>query len=183
VWANAWAHVLDAVREVEWYAIFTYEALVHYHDAVVRDLLEIVRSGMRRAGTARPPRTPRSERSAGSRRRRLEYHEGSASPLSYLVPKDTFILHWKRCLLQSGCRRQVERLTSDILPHFGYISVPEKGNVSEVSLSPYPGPVTVRREFGRVLYSSAPQRRAAADDPVRRAPPTADLIAKLTSFA
>jgi hypothetical protein len=50
LWLHSWIHSFQALanQKIEWYAVVTYEALISYHDQVVEELLEVVRSGMDR---------------------------------------------------------------------------------------------------------------------------------------
>ncbi|KAL7527193.1 hypothetical protein ACHAWF_002072 [Thalassiosira exigua] len=186
VWANAWTHVLEllAQDEIEWYAVVTYESLIMYREAVVRDLLEVVKSGMdryehdgRRLTEEKSPRGGGTRRETNdydgdgprNHRRRLNYHNDETdlasgepskrSSTSYLTPKLKHLVQWKKCLGMPRCQEFLKRITDEVLPHFGYASAKEedlqrKGTSSVLPLSSSPGPVTVRREFGRVLFSS-----------------------------
>ncbi|KAL7522943.1 hypothetical protein ACHAWX_007760 [Stephanocyclus meneghinianus] len=202
-WLDAFTHTLDILskNEIEWYAVVTYEALIHYHDQVVRELIEVVRSGMKRFGSKTVPARTRDRK---SRRRRLHLHAFNATnftgQLSYLVPKDDSISLWEKCLKGQTCKSLLKELTSDVFPHFGYVSMDwadlgenivedeeaeeeadgyldvldetsrdhtddhndhtsaneEKDDEERSSpqLSPYPGLVTVHKQFGHVLFSS-----------------------------
>jgi hypothetical protein len=50
LWLHSWIHSFQALADqtIEWYAVVTYEALISYHDQVVEELLEVVRSGVGR---------------------------------------------------------------------------------------------------------------------------------------
>ncbi|KAL9189683.1 hypothetical protein ACHAXT_009358 [Thalassiosira profunda] len=171
VWLEAYLHVLDllARRDIQWYAVVTYEALVQYHDAVVEELLEVVRSGVARLKDGRRLNGVSNRRNGDTtgqfarQRRRLPYHTGHASekrsPVSYLVPEERSVRLWEECLLRRQCHEMIEQLTKDVLPHFGYVSVRQSNETGSgwyvsKSLSPFPGPVTVGKKFGRVLFTS-----------------------------
>ena len=155
-WANAYHHVFELLNEgkIEWYAVLTYEALLEYRDVVIEELMEVIRSGMKRFGL--------------QSRRRLEFHKKNGvkmPPNSYLIPKSKSVELWKKCLERNPCRPLLTRLTKDVLPLFGYVSVNENdvslvkrindGNVKSLTpLTIDPAPVTVTEEYGRVLFSS-----------------------------
>ena len=125
---------------------------------------------------------------------------------SYLIPKQKSVEHWRKCLERSRCRQVIAHLTTDILPLFGYESIQKShtslvkrindGNMTiskHVPLTIDPSPVTVSKEYGRVLFSSEgdalkllSQRRndnserneAEGPEYVGHPPPT-DLIEKI----
>jgi len=77
--------------------------------------------------------------------------------IMYLAPKKESIALWKECLGDDQCNTELERLTKEVFPFFGYVSVrqEESGIPLEISsLSPVPGIVGVSKLFGRVLFSS-----------------------------
>eukprot|EP00578_Thalassiosira_sp_NH16_P000691 CAMPEP_0181137604 /NCGR_PEP_ID=MMETSP1071-20121207/33791_1 /TAXON_ID=35127 /ORGANISM="Thalassiosira sp., Strain NH16" /LENGTH=462 /DNA_ID=CAMNT_0023224363 /DNA_START=246 /DNA_END=1634 /DNA_ORIENTATION=- len=177
VWVNAWTHVFELLEEgkIDWYAVVTYEALVSHHDQVVKELLEVVRSGMdrHRSGGRNLKRSAYNNgnenaesiedvgmkdtrQSAYSQRRRLNYRDYNEEPawasssIAHLIVKEPSIKYWKTCMSKTSCRHTVNRLTKDIFPHFGYVNVGHRLD----PLSSSPRPVTVSREFGRVLFSS-----------------------------
>jgi hypothetical protein len=200
-WLDAFTHTLDILskNEIDWYAVVTYEALIHYHDQVVQELLEVVRSGMTRFGSKTVMVRKQDQK---SRHRRLHLHTLNATnftgQLSYLLPKDGSISLWEKCLKAQSCSSLLKELTSDVFPHFGYVSMDwadlgeniledeeaeeedegyldvlhetstdntddynDKTPVNQDSeersspqLSPYPGLVTVHKQFGHVLFSS-----------------------------
>eukprot|EP00956_Cyclotella_meneghiniana_P006717 scaffold8949_cov75-Cyclotella_meneghiniana.AAC.2 len=184
VWLDAFTHTFDllAKDEIEWYAVVTYEALIQHHDEVVKELMEVVRSGMKRFGS----KTLEEGKRKGRKRRQLHLHSSSATntsgPLSYLVPKDKSISVWKMCLRNPTCGSLLADLTTDVLPHFGYVNHKESYDVEGISkdgnnevtgksnypisetnqyeestllqLSSSPGIVTVNRKFSRVLFTS-----------------------------
>lgn len=180
-WAMAYHHVFKLLNEgkVEWYAVVTYEALLEYHDVVVEELMDIVRSGMKRFGVTQH-NVSANHTDSRFLRRQLHLHEsginnpkkidnlwlGEASN-SYLIPTIQRIKYWRKCLAQSRCREVLVSLTTDILPLFGYVSIQKSeaslverinhGNATSsrtVPLSVDPSPVTVSKEYGRVLFSS-----------------------------
>ncbi len=178
LWLSSWTHAFEALadQKIEWYAVVTYEALISYHDQVVEELLEVVRSGMEQFQNRRrlrsamaidatnaehdtPSKTITTSRNADndtrrrSSHRRLELHGNKnnisqSSPNSYLVPKPSSINLWKQCLHQTKCNQILTRLTKDIFPYMGYVY--EDGRPLRKS----PGTVTVRNEYGRVLFTS-----------------------------
>lgn len=100
-------------------------------------------------------------------RRRLELHENKDTKQSstnpYLIPKSKSIQLWKKCLGQKECKQGLSRLTKDIFPCLGYASY-DGG-----TLRSKPGTVTVRKEYGRVLFTSEGMalnklRQASHDD-------------------
>jgi hypothetical protein len=136
LWLDAFTHTFDllAKNEIEWYAVVTYEALIHYHDQVVEELVEIVRSGMKRCGSKMIV-----ERE-GPSRRRLHLHAFNTSnavmgSLSYLVPKDMSISVWEACLKDKVCKSLLEDLTTDVLPHLGFVNT-DWSDVGEISEEP-----------------------------------------------
>ena len=135
VWLDAFTHTFDLLGkdEIEWYAVVTYEALIQHHDAVVEELMEVVRSGMKRFGS----KTLTDRKRKGRRRRRLHLHSSSATntsgPLSYLVPKDKSISVWKLCLMNPTCGNLLADLTANVLPHFGYVNYIESSDVVGIS--------------------------------------------------
>ena len=135
VWLDAFTHTFEllAKDEIEWYAVVTYEALIQHHDEVVKELMEVVRSGMKRFGSKTLKEGTKKER----RRRQLHLHSSSATntsgPLSYLVPKDKSISVWKMCLRNPTCGSLLADLTTDILPHFGYVNHKESYDVEGIS--------------------------------------------------
>ena len=161
-WLDAWSHTLEvlASREIEWYAVVTYEALVQYHDVVVGELMQVIQSGMERFsgdksfddrrtlqmldGIAQSPKQ--------QNHRQLELH-ASKSTLTYLKPKPKSIALWKSCNVFQSCRALLQKLTSDILPHLGYIDATVEAGKSN-TLTDDPGPKGVSNEFGHVLFSS-----------------------------
>ena len=174
MWLDAFSHTFDllAKNEIEWYAVVTYESLINYHDKVVDELIEVVRSGMRRYSSKLVDNGEKP-------RRKLHLHD-SKGPLSYLIPKDKSIRVWQTCLREPICQSLLEELTADVLPHFGFVNmdwtdidgVNEGAGTDEVEkkalddemedvsgkgkllLSSTPGLVTVSDEFSHVLFSS-----------------------------
>lgn len=163
-WLDAWSHTLEVLAsgEIEWYAVVTYEALIQYHDVVVEELMEVVRSGMRRSGgdfgsdadgrrvlsiLSRDPPEPKTNH------RQLELH-ASQSSLRYLQPKSRSITLWKACNVFKSCHTFLKQLSSDILPLFGYVDVTVKSGANKNELTTDPGPKVVSREFGHILFSS-----------------------------
>jgi len=127
---------------------------------------------------------------------------------SYLIPKKKSVEQWRKCLAQSGCRQGLDLLTTDVLPLFGYVSIQKShaslvkrindGNATlsrNVPLTADPSPVTVSKDYGRVLFSSEgdalkllSQRNgnsgrdgAEGLDYIGQPPPT-DLVAKITEL-
>ena len=178
LWLNSWTHAFEALadQKIEWYAVVTYEALISHHDQVVEELLEVVRSGMerflnrRRLGSVMATVATNADHDTAdktistlryvdddtrrrSSQRRLELHGNKgnitqSSPNSYLVPKPRSINLWKECLDQTKCNQILSRLTKDIFPHLGYVN--DDGRPIRKS----PSTVTVRNEYGRVLFTS-----------------------------
>mmetsp|Transcript_5231 Transcript_5231/g.12145 ORF Transcript_5231/g.12145 Transcript_5231/m.12145 type:complete len:286 (+) Transcript_5231:713-1570(+) len=140
-WLDSWNHVLTGLSGVEWYAVITYEALVLYHDQVVRELVEVVRSGVARYEGA-------SHASAETIRRKLHLHRTKDDPAAYLDLGKTIRLNWKRCCDDKKCLRTLQSLTEGVLPHFGYV------NEGVGTLSSRPKTVVVSKDYGRVLFSS-----------------------------
>ncbi len=203
-WLDAFEHTLGLMVEwddvankhrggskIEWYAVVTYEALVQNREEVMEELIEAVRSGVRRfrdeAGNGgnqfnRTTRRRRVERESTSTKqisrtstivyeptmskhingprnhpnpkqtRRLHLRS-SNDTASYLIPKKRSISTWKGCLAKDDCRTFLEKLTEEILPYFGYVSMKADGTIDS-SLSLKPGPVMVSNEFAHVLFSS-----------------------------
>ena len=150
LWTAMYTHVFEALAndEVEWYAVVTYEALLQYHDVVVEELLEVVRSGMRRnknqSGKGRYLRETRAGNDAepgqsrvvdanmnikrqSSHHRRLPLrksnikHEENNQPdelAKYLIPKETSVKEWQACLLRKRCQKLLKQLTEDVLKPF-----------------------------------------------------------------
>jgi len=197
-WINAWSHVLETLQQgdIEWYAVVTYEALISNHDAVVQELLEVVRSGMRRyhskgrvskrtASDAQRSRTKNANQYSRLHRR-LELHEEDKSNrevnTSYLAPKNRSVSLWERCLRIPNCDTLLRQQTEHIFPYLGYASV---HNQKLGPLSSFPGTVTVSQEFGHVLYSSEGvalnklrQSRKDIDNQIDYEPPS-ELISKM----
>lgn len=173
LWLSSWTHAFEALadQKIEWYAVVTYEALISHHGQVVEELLEVVRSGMGRFQNRRKPtvatnvehdtaektittlRYVDDDTRRRSSQRRLELHGNKSnitqsSPNSYLVPKSRSINLWKECLDQTKCNQILTRLTKDIFPHLGYV------NDDGRPLRKSPSTVTVRNEYGRVLFTS-----------------------------
>lgn len=140
-WLDSWNHVLTGLSGVEWYAVITYEALVLYHDQVVRELVEVVRSGVARYEGA-------SHASAETIRRKLHLHRTKDDPAAYLDLGKTIRLNWKRCCDDKKCLQTLQSLTEGVLPHFGYV------NEGVGTLSSRPKTVVVSKDYGRVLFSS-----------------------------
>lgn len=160
LWANAWAHVFESIAndEIEWYAVITYESLVSYHDIVVQELLTVVKSGVDRFRNGLL-RVLAMEPDTDQFRRRLPLRHNNTSKHAYLIPSEISDSQWTSCLKATSCRRTIEYLTKEVFPHLGYVSVPKKSYANNnphtnLSLSTLPGPVTVSRQFGRVLFSS-----------------------------
>ena len=222
MWAKPYEHLFETLRqgEIQWYAVITYEALVVYRDAVINDLMEVIKSGMRRHGKPRaadvgrkrgpegnrvPEPDPSSEEHATRQHRRLPVRDAHADPTTYLVPKGESRKLWGECTQNQRCARELDGLTDEVFPFFGYVSVAppadEGGAGDDVApstsrLSPAAGIVSVSREFGRVLYTSeaAALRRARKearggedggaeeeDRPIDYTPP-AELIANLKAI-
>ena len=227
-WAMSYHHVLKLLNEgkVEWYAVVTYEALLQYRDVVVEELMEVVRSGMERFGVASSIATkqqPNMNVKNAERhfRRKLHLHGASginnpkkganmwlgAPSNSYLIPKSKSVKLWRTCLARSQCRQTLDRLTTDILPLFGYVSM-QKSNASLVkkindgnetisitsTLRSLPSIVAVAKEYGRVLFSSEGdalkllsqrngnfERDREGAEYIGQSPPT-DLIMKMTEL-
>ena len=220
-WAMAYHHVLKLLNEgkVEWYAVVSYEALLEYRDIVVEELMEVVRSGMQRFGVQQ---LNMSAKNAEHRfRRQLHLHGTSGSnpkknanmwlgtpSNSYLIPQNKSVELWRTCLANSRCHQVLDRLTTDILPFFGYASI-QKSNASMVKrindgnttisrnapLAVDPSIVTVAKEYGRVLFSSegdalkllsqrnGDSKRDRAEGPEYIGqPPPADLIVKMAAL-
>ena len=182
-WAMAYHHVMKLLNigGVEWYAVVTYEALLEYHDEVVEELVEVVRSGIERHRLTDNFHLKRGNYRKSKFRRRLHLHDGNrinnpkkrdnlwlgVQSNSYLIPKKKSVEKWRLCLERSQCRQVLADLTTDILPLFGYVSV-KKSDFSlvkrindsnsttstNVPLTINPSPVTVSKQFGRVLFSS-----------------------------
>lgn len=185
-WAIAYHHVLELLIEgkVEWYAVLTFEALLEYREVVLEELMEVVRSGMKRFGLAsmlteqqlnnknnsnkesrfRRQLHLRNVGGVNDRKRRANIWSELPSN-SYLIPKMKSVELWRKCLQHDQCRKQFTHLSNDILPLFGYVSVKKSdaslvkrindGSVmSNVPLTIYPAPVTVSKKYGRVLFSS-----------------------------
>lgn len=156
-WLDAWSHTLEllASGEIEWYAVVTYEALVQYNDVVVEELMEVIRSGVRRYGGdgVDVRRALEALRAQRSNRRRLELHS-SESTLSYLKPKSFNIALWKACNKDQGCQAFLQQLSTDILPFFGYVDATAKDGNIKNELTTDPGPKGVTEQFAHVLFSS-----------------------------
>ena len=159
-WLDAWAHTLEVLAsgEIEWYAVVPYEALVQYHEVVVREMLEVLRSGILRLGVdfqingraslalTKPLET------CGSNNRRLELH-ASNSTVTFLTPKSASISLWKTCNSDQKCNTFLKQLTSDIFPSFGYVDVTDSGKNKD-ELTSNPGTKGISRDFGHILFSS-----------------------------
>eukprot|EP00581_Thalassiosira_minuscula_P028263 CAMPEP_0183756986 /NCGR_PEP_ID=MMETSP0739-20130205/5427_1 /TAXON_ID=385413 /ORGANISM="Thalassiosira miniscula, Strain CCMP1093" /LENGTH=185 /DNA_ID=CAMNT_0025994313 /DNA_START=1 /DNA_END=555 /DNA_ORIENTATION=- len=168
VWLDVWTHVLDGLAEgkVDWYAVVTYEALVQYQDRVVQELVEVVKSGMKRHGIELGDEMSRqiNENVAGilnsvdedaqttihlndqqTGRRRLHLR---AEDKDYLSPSSRDTKLWKNCLGRSACGTTLRTLISEIMPSFGYVSEGSE------ELSEIPGKVTTKDAYGHVLFSS-----------------------------
>jgi len=157
-WLDAWAHTLEVLAsgEIEWYAVVPYEALVQYHEVVVREMLEVLRSGILRLGddfqiNGRAALTKPLE-TCGSNNRRLELH-ASNSTVTFLTPKSASISLWKTCNTDQKCNTFLKQLTSDIFPSFGYVDVTDSGEHKD-ELTSNPGTKGISRDFGHVLFSS-----------------------------
>jgi hypothetical protein len=226
-WAMAFHHVLELLNEgkVEWYAVVTYEALLEYRDVVVEELIEVVRSGIKRFGLAsieKQQLNTISNNNDSRFRRQLHLHDASGGvnnkkranlwldlpSNSYLIPKRKSAELWRECLKRSRCYQVLTHLTTDVLPFFGYVSI-RKSNASlvkrindgnatmskTVPLTVDPSPVTVSKEFGRVLFSSegdalqllrqtygnSEKNEAEGPDYIGHPPPT-DLIVKIAEL-
>lgn len=162
-----------ASGEIEWYAVVTYESLIQYHDVVVGELMEIVRSGMIRygkseidTGDVRRALAEFREAKQLSSHRRLELH-ASKSALEYLKPKSNSISLWKACNVYQSCHKFLEQLSSDILPLLGYVDVTTKAGKPENKLTTDPGSKGVTEKFGHVLFSSEPETLAALQKRLR----------------
>ena len=203
MWLDAFSHTFDllAKNEIEWYAVVTYESLINYHDKVVDELMEVVRSGMRRYGSKLLVDNDEKLR------RKLHLHD-SKGPLSYLVPKDKSISVWRTCLREPVCQSLLEELTADVLPYFGFVNMnwtdadeateskgPDEVNEKalghqtndasdkgseKIQLSSTPGLVTVSGEFGHVLFSS--ESDALNKDDKSVGDPTSKLVAKMKNI-
>ena len=182
LWLSSWTHVFRAAREqkIEWYAVVTYEALISHHDQVVEELLEVVRSGMGRypsrgrillttttkvaneegktksanngeRKTSRFITNTTAAAAAAAPHRRLELHgsknKKQSSSNSYLIPKPSSIKLWEKCLGNAKCGQILTSLTKDVFPSLGYEN---HGHPLKTS----PETVTVRKEYGRVLFTS-----------------------------
>lgn len=213
-WAMAYHHVFELLNEgkVEWYAVVTYEALLEYHDVVVEELMDIVKSGMKRFGVTQHHNVRANHTDSRFLRRQLHLRAGGIhnpkkrdnlwlgeASNSYLIPKVQSIECWRKCLAHSRCREVLESLTTDIFPLFGYVSMRkseaslvERINHSNatisrnVPLSVDPSPVTVSKEYGRVLFSSqrddiSGRDRAEGLEHIGQ-PPPADLIVKMAEL-
>ena len=163
-WASAYRHVFHLLNEgkIEWYAVLTYEALLEYRDVVVEELMEVIRSGMKRFGLQSRRRLELHKKNGVKKRAKLW---SGLPPNSYLIPKSKSVELWRKCLERTQCRQLLTRLTKDVLPLFGYVSLNENdvslakrindGHVkSYAPLTIDPSPVTVTKEYGRVLFSS-----------------------------
>lgn len=176
LWLSSWLHAFQALahQKIEWYAVVSYEALISHHDKVVDELLEIVRSGMRRFQNRRGrslvmaaaavsdehgavsgksmSRIVENDTGRRSSHRRLELHGNKNATRSstnpYLVPKPRSIKFWNKCLKQTKCNQILTRLTKDIFPYLGY------ENNNGRPLRKTPGTVRVREDYGRVLFTS-----------------------------
>lgn len=119
-WLDAFTHTFELIarNEIEWYAVVTYEALIHYHEKVVDELMRVIRSGMKRYGS-------KLVKDEGSRKRRLHLHATNATtgPLLYLVPKDLSISVWETCLKDPVCKSLLEDLTTDVLSQLGFVNM------------------------------------------------------------
>ncbi len=208
-WTMAYHHVFKLLNEgkVEWYAVVTYEALLEYHDVVVEELMEIVRSGMKRYGVTQH-NVSANHTDSRFLRRQLRFYAGIDNPKkrdnlwlgeasnSYLMPKAQSIEYWRKCLANDRCREVLESLTTDILPFIGYVSIQKSeaslvdrinhGNATisrNVPLSVDPSPVTVSKEYGHVLFSSqrngiSGREKAEGQEHIGQ-PPPADLVVKM----
>jgi len=214
-WLRVYHHVLKLLNEgkVEWYAVVTYEALLEYQDVVVEELMEVVRSGMKQFGLTQQDVSANNTNDSRFRRQlHLRDANGINNPKkranlwlgepsnSFLIPKRKSVEQWRKCLAQSRCREVLERLTTDILPMFGYVSI-QKNRASlverinhgneilsrNVPLTVDPSPVTVSKEYGRVLFSSqrngiAGRDRAEGLEHNVGQPPPTDLIVKMAEL-
>ena len=175
-WLDSWNHVLTGLSDVEWYAVITYEALVLYHDQVVRELVEVVRSGMARySGT--------SHASAETGRRKLHLHRTKDDPAIYLDLGATVTSNWETCRHDKKCLRTLQSMTDEVLPHFGYV------NEGVDTLSSSPKTVVVSEDYGRVLFSSegrALERLRGADgealDASVGSQPSQELLSKMRNI-
>ena len=110
IWLDSWNHVLTGLSGVEWYAVVTYEALVLYHDQVVRELVEVVRSGV-----ARYNGTSHHAAETG-RHRKLNLHLTKDDPATYLDLGKATTKNWERCCDDKKCLRTLESLTGSECP-------------------------------------------------------------------
>ena len=177
-WVTAWTHVFTLLQDdqVDWYAVVTYEALISHHDQVRKELMEVVRSGIKRHNnqytyasnnlngyeSGEDNAASDTKQSTVLGRRQLHYHDydkpkkeelsnTSNSPsIKHLFPKETSVKDWKACVAKPQCHNMLNRVTRGILPYFGYVNI---GRL-QGPLSSSPGPVTVSNDFGRVLFSS-----------------------------
>ena len=163
MWLSTYTHVFDLLEQekIEWYAVVTYEALVLYHDQVVDELIEVVRSGVRRyqsrqnnlaynATTDDRKDIDEKNDTKHSSQRRLHFHKNYDS-YSYLKPSEHSVIKWNECYNKKNCRYQLKRLNQYIFPFLGYEYA---GQTQNHTLLSSPGTVVVREEFGHVLYSS-----------------------------
>lgn len=160
-WMGAYSHLFEELNEgrIEWYAVVSYEALIENREAVIEELVEVVKSGIRRREGGRNRRLRRSPKatspqSTGRGRRRLPMHKKDRAGESrkYLFPQDKSLKMWTMCASRKECRTTTELLTESVYPNLGFVSITEDGEVK--SLSAAPGPVTVAEGFDRVLFSS-----------------------------
>ena len=155
-WLESWHHVFDALgkREVEWYAVITYEALVEHFDVVMQEIMEVIVSGVRRFSDVKTSsqmesllrqssyfNSTRKDGQIG--RRRLHLHDTTHSGSSYLRLTIDVVERWQACLDDPSCLAVLDGLSTQILPYFGYNSSAD-----------IPESVTVNREYGHVLFSS-----------------------------
>lgn len=161
VWLVAYNHVFKLLNQdmIDWYAVVSYESLIQYNDAVVQELIEVVRSGMRRYSDERRTlgkrennlKSKSSEQRSTQRRLHMRKRDKSQKG-SFLIPKETSWKIWKECLKKRKCQQLTKHLTDTIYPYFGWVSVSREGEV--YPLSSKPGLVTVDDGFDHVLFSS-----------------------------
>ena len=110
-------------------------------DEVVEELMEVVKSGMRRYhsnglsseksasnfGNAESKST-NTKTADGRRRLHLRDPKKKTSSNSYLIPKERSMKLWSKCMEKDTCKRFLAWLSTSILePFFGYVSVHDDG--------------------------------------------------------
>ena len=154
-WMGAYSLLFDQLNEgrIEWYAVVSYEALIENREVVVEELVEVVKSGIRR-GEGDRSRRLRRPHSLDRGRRRLPIHKKDRADESrkYLFPPQSSLKLWTMCAYRKECRTSTELLTKSVYPYFGFVSITKEGELEALSVAP--GPVTVADGFDHVLFSS-----------------------------